>query len=131
MTQVLAVIGQVLVVLGALTFLSAGLGLLRFPDLYTRASAVSTAAGFGIVQVVVGVLLLQPALDSTVKVVIAVALQLATSAVGSMALARSAYLTGPDLAPSTTVDEIAAEGGDGLTGAGTPDDRPAAPQPQA
>ena len=39
MDLVLTVIGSVLVVAGALVFVTAGLGLIRFPDPYTRISA--------------------------------------------------------------------------------------------
>ncbi|WP_265520846.1 cation:proton antiporter [Oerskovia flava] len=113
-TSVLEIVGQVLVVLGGIVFLTAGLGLLKLPDVYTRTSAISTAAGFGIVQVVIGALLIAPALDDTIKVVLAVVLQLATSAIGSMALARAAYTTGSPLVANTSPDAISDD---------TPDDR--------
>ena len=93
MTTVLTITGMCVVVLGALVFGTAALGLVRFPDVYTRASAVGTAGGIGIVLVVVGALLIQPSLPNLVKVVAIVALQLGTSAIGTIALARSAYLT--------------------------------------
>lgn len=89
----LEITGQVLVVLGALVFVTAALGVVRFPDAYTRISAVGTAGGFGIVLVVVGALVVQPTVPDLVKVVVIVFFQLATSAIGSMAIARSAYIT--------------------------------------
>ena len=46
MDVILTVVGSVLVVIGALVFVTAGLGLVRFPDPYTRISAVGTAGGF-------------------------------------------------------------------------------------
>lgn len=106
MTDALNVIGSVLLVLGGLIFVGAAIGLFRLPDLYTRISAVTTAAGLGIVFVMVGALLLQPGISNTVKVVITVPLQLATSAVGSMAIARSAYLTGSKLTESTRYNDL-------------------------
>jgi multicomponent Na+:H+ antiporter subunit G len=93
----LEIVGQVLVVLGALVFVTAALGVVRFPDAYTRISAVGTAGGAGVVLVVVGALLLQPGVSATVKVALIVALQLATSSIGTMAVARSAYLSGTPL----------------------------------
>lgn len=93
MTAVLTVLGNIAIVIGALVFATAALGVIRFPDAYTRISAVGTAGGIGIVLVVVGALLIQPTVPDLVKVVLIVALQLATSAVGSIAIARSAYLT--------------------------------------
>lgn len=91
--MVLTVLGSVSVLLGALIFATAALSLTRFPDAYTRITAVGTAGGVGIILTVTGALLLQPSAPSALKVVLIVALQLATSAVGSMAIARSAYLT--------------------------------------
>lgn len=105
----LDVVGQVLVVLGALVFVTAALGVVRFPDAYTRISAVGTAGGAGIVLVVVGALLLQPGVSDSVKVVVIVALQLATSSIGTMAVARSAYLAGTPLR-RTHYDDLSTEG---------------------
>ncbi|GIG54987.1 cation:proton antiporter [Demequina activiva] len=90
--SVLEILGQVLIVAGGLVFLTAALGIVRFPDVYTRISAVGTAAGLGIVLVVTGALLMQPGISNAVKVAVIIALQLATSSVGSMAVARSSYL---------------------------------------
>lgn len=99
-------VGDVLVVVGALIFLVAAVGLHRLPDPYMRASAVATAAGLGVAFVVGGAALVQPGLTSTVKAMIAIVLQLATSAVGGMALARSAVLSGHDFSPDTDEGEL-------------------------
>lgn len=105
----LDVAGQVLVVLGALVFVTAALGVVRFPDAYTRISAVGTAGGAGIVLVVVGALLLQPGVSATIKVAVIVTLQLATSSIGTMAVARSAYLAGTPLRQNR-YDDLDTEG---------------------
>ena len=89
---VLTIIGNVLIIAGALIFTTAALGILRFPDAYTRISAVGTAGGIGIIFVVTGALLHQPTISDTIKVILIIFLQLVTSAIGSMAIARSAYL---------------------------------------
>lgn len=93
MTDVLHVLGTILVLLGALVFATAALGILRFPDAYMRVSAVGTAGGLGILLVIVGALLIQPSVPNLVKVLAIAIIQLLTSAVGTMAIARSAYLT--------------------------------------
>lgn len=92
MSEAITVFGDILIVGGALVFATAALGLLRFPDVYTRISAVGTAAGIGVVLVVVGALMHQPTISDVVKVIVIIILQLLTSAVGSIAIARSAYL---------------------------------------
>ncbi|TCP52985.1 multicomponent Na+:H+ antiporter subunit G [Tamaricihabitans halophyticus] len=93
MNALVTVTGDVLIVVGALVFTTAALGVLRFPDAYTRLSAVGTAGGIGIIFVVSGALLHLPSVPNLVKVIVIIALQLITSAIGSIALARSTYLT--------------------------------------
>lgn len=108
MTDILTIVGNVGIVAGALVFATAALGVLRFPDAYTRVSAVGTAAGVGIVLVVIGAFLLQPTVPDLIKVVLIILLQLATSAIGSMSIARSAYVTRTPLA-RRSFDELADE----------------------
>ena len=103
------VVGSLLVLAGAVTFATAGLGLLRFPDVYTRTSAVATAAGVGLVLIVGGAVVMEPSVSNAWKAVLLIALQLVTSAVGSMAIARSAYLVGVPLARSDFDDLADAE----------------------
>lgn len=106
MELVLTVIGSVLVVAGALVFVTAGLGLIRFPDPYTRISATGTAGGVGMILIVVGGLVLAPSVANLVKVALIVVLQLGSAAVATMALGRSAYLTGVPMNPGH-YDELA------------------------
>lgn len=101
------ILGNILIVVGSFVFASAALGLLRFPDAYTRMSAVGTAGGLGVILIVSGAVLVQPSLPNLVKVVVIVTLQLSTSAIGSMALARSAYLSRAPLR-RCRFDELAA-----------------------
>jgi multicomponent Na+:H+ antiporter subunit G len=93
MTTVLEYWGNIAVVVGALVFASAALGVIRFPDAYTRISAVGTAAGIGIILIVTGAFMLQPGMANLIQVLAIIAFQLFTSAIGSIAIARSAYLT--------------------------------------
>lgn len=103
------VTGQVLCVLGALVFVAAGVGLLRLPDPYTRASAVATAAGVGVAFVVAGAALVQPGWDATARAVVAIVFQVATSAVGGMAVARAAVLSRHRFSPETDGSVLAEE----------------------
>ena len=106
MTEVLDVVGQGFLILGAVVFLLAAIGLITLFDAYTRASAVATAAGVGLTFMVIGVVLLDPSITVGVKAALAIVLQLATSAVGSMAVARAAVLTGHDFERGTDADEL-------------------------
>lgn len=91
--DLLTIIGNITIVIGALVFATAALGVLRFPDAYMRVSAVGTAGGVGIVLLVAGALALQPSIPNMVKVVLIVVVHLASSAVGTMAIARATYIT--------------------------------------
>lgn len=102
--SLLPIIGNVLIIAGALIFTTAALGILRFPDAYTRISAVGTAGGIGIILVVTGALLHQPTVPDTIKIFLIIVLQLATSAIGSIAIARSAYLVRTPLRRSSFND---------------------------
>ncbi|MCJ8504112.1 monovalent cation/H(+) antiporter subunit G [Kocuria flava] len=110
----MSVVGQAFIVLGALVFLTATVGIIRLPDLYTRSSAIATAAGIGVSLVLAGAFFFLPGVGNAVKLVAAVVLQLVTSAVGSMALARSGYLIGSAVYSPTHHNELeqhAEEGG--------------------
>ena len=98
---ILTVIGNAAVLGGSAVFVLAAVGLMRFRDVYSRISAVATAGGIGVILVCGGAALLQPSVDTLVKVVIAIALQLLTSAVGAMTIARAALLSGHPFAPGT------------------------------
>ncbi|MFW2513444.1 cation:proton antiporter [Demequina sp. SO4-13] len=93
----LEIIASVVIVLGAMVFVTGALALLKFPDAYTHVSAVGTAGGIGLVLIVGGVLLHEFTGMNAVLAVLIIAAQLLTSAVGSMALARSSYLAGSPL----------------------------------
>ncbi|WP_420176590.1 cation:proton antiporter [Luteococcus sp. OSA5] len=106
-----SLLGQVLVVLGAGLFTTAAIGLLRFKDAYCRSSAIATAAGPGISLVLMGVFCMMPSWTNLGKLALCIVLQLGTSAVGSMAIGRAAYLTGSSLHSPSGHDELAGPGG--------------------
>lgn len=100
----LEIIGYFFAIAGGAIFLAAGIGLLRLRDVYTRTSSVATAAGLGVAFVVAGTALIDPTLVHWIKVVIAIALQLATSAIGGIMIARSAVLSGHPFDATDTRD---------------------------
>lgn len=100
-------IGQLFALLGAAIFVAAAIGLHRLTDPYMRASAVGTAAGLGVAFIVAGAAFLDPSLSTTTKVIVAIVLQLATSAIGSMAIARAAVMSGHQFSDTTDPGELA------------------------
>ncbi len=97
--QILELLGNLLVVGGVLVFAVAVVGLFKFTDVYTRISAVGTAAGLGISLLVIGVFVVAPSWSNFMKLLLILFLQLATSSIGTMSIARSAYLTGSKMDP--------------------------------
>jgi len=109
--MVTTVVGSVFLVLGALIIASAALGLLKLPDVYTRTSAVGTAAGLGVAFMIVGVIVFDFSALTLLKGIIAIVAQLVTSAVGSYVLARASYMTGSTPVETTVPDELAEQAG--------------------
>lgn len=103
---ILEMLGQAFVLLGAVIFVAAAIGLHRLTDPYMRTSAVATAAGLGIAFIAAGAALINPSLSTTIKVVIAIALQLATSTVGGMAIARAAVMSQHAFSSTTDRGEL-------------------------
>lgn len=103
---VATVLGSVSIVTGSVVFLGGAVGLLRFPDLYVRTSAIGAAAGLGLVFVIVGAFLLHPTWDAAPKLAVAALLQFASSAIGAMAIARSGFLSGAAPTSATRYSQI-------------------------
>lgn len=97
--NVLHLLANTVIVVGVVVFAVAAVGLFKFRDVFTRISAVGTAAGLGISLVIIGVFLMAPSWPNFLKLLIIIFLQLATSSIGTMAIARAAYLTGSQMQP--------------------------------
>jgi multicomponent Na+:H+ antiporter subunit G len=110
--DLLTIIGSGFLILGATIIASAAIGLLKLPDLYTRASALGTAAGLGVALMIAGVVIIDFSVLNLIKGVLAIIAQLLTSAVGSFVLARAAYLTGDSPVGTTVPDELAGQASD-------------------
>lgn len=110
--MIATVVGSAFLILGAVIIASAAVGLVKLPDLYTRTSAIGTAAGLGVALMIVGVVVIDFSWLNLLKGIIAVTAQLLTSAIGSFALARAGYLTGSRPAAITEPDELARDSSD-------------------
>ncbi|MEY3019872.1 MAG: hypothetical protein RLZZ272_856 [Actinomycetota bacterium] len=104
----LDIVGAVLLLLGAALVLLAGIGLLRFPDVLTRASSGSKATGLGLTLVIVGVALVLATPRALVVLGLAALAQLVTAPVAGHVIARAAYRSGAPLWEGTHTDELAA-----------------------
>ena len=88
---ILDMVSSALLVVGALFFFAGTVGLLRFPDVYTRLHALTKADNLGLGCVVVGL-----ALDASIAVALTLAivwgLVLLASSVSCQLIARAAWL---------------------------------------
>ena len=84
----MALLGSILVLLGVVFHFSAGLGMLRMPDVYTRMQAGTKASTLGNTLVLVGIAFYHP--EWGLKLLIVVYFVLMTNPISSHALARAA-----------------------------------------
>ena len=87
-------LGSLLILCGIPFFLAGVIGILRFPDLYTRLHALTKADNMGLGLVVVGLILQAESLAQGVLLLLTWLLVLIASTVGSYLLARQAHRAG-------------------------------------
>ena len=104
-------IGSILVLVGAFFLFSAGLGLLRMPDTYTRIQAGTKASTLGNILVLAGLGFYHP--DWALKLLVVAFFVLMTNPLSSHALSRAAHAIRTPMAPSTIVDALRDEEADG------------------
>jgi multicomponent Na+:H+ antiporter subunit G len=88
--MLLDVFSIVAIVAGAFFYLAGTVGLLRFPDAYTRLHALTKADNLGLVLVVIGLLPQVDGVLTALKLVLVWLLVLLSSAAVSQLIARSA-----------------------------------------
>ena len=126
MTAVLDWVGTALIIAGALLALTAGIGLLRFPDVLSRMHATSKPQALGLILVLAGaVLRLRTVPDATTLGLVA-AFQLLTVPVAAAMIGRAAYRAGEvdadSLAQDALADRLAGERGEDPDPDEDPDD---------
>ncbi|MCD2183809.1 monovalent cation/H(+) antiporter subunit G [Rhizobium sp. GN54] len=98
-------IGSIIILAGAFFLFSAGVGLLRMPDTYTRIQAGTKASTLGNILVFLGLGFFHP--DWALKLLVVAYFVLLTNPLSSHALSRAAHAVGIPMAPSTVVDALA------------------------
>ncbi|MFT0891588.1 monovalent cation/H(+) antiporter subunit G [Pseudochelatococcus sp. G4_1912] len=97
-------IGSFVVLMGAFFLFSAGLGVLRMPDAFTRIQAGTKASTLGNLLVLGGLGVIHP--DWALKLLVIAGFVLMTNPVSSHALARAAHIIRIPMAGSTVVDAL-------------------------
>lgn len=98
------VVGNILLMCGSLFLFSAGLGVLRMPDVYNRIQTGTKATTLGTILILIGLAFLHPAW--TWKLIILVFFIMLTNPVSSHALARAAHTSGAHESSMTIVDVL-------------------------
>jgi multicomponent Na+:H+ antiporter subunit G len=100
------IVGDVLIGLGVVLVLLAGIGLLRFPDTLTRANATTKAAGLGVASIFAGVAFAFATPEAAVKMTFAIMLQFTAAPIAGHVIGRAAYRSGTPLWERTHTDAL-------------------------
>jgi multicomponent Na+:H+ antiporter subunit G len=100
------IVSSLLLIAGCALGLIAAVGLHRFPDVFTRMHASTKPATLGLILVVLGTALRNPASSAQVKLLLVVALQLLTAPAGAHMIGRAAHRAG-EASDATVTDELA------------------------
>lgn len=103
------IIAAVLLLLGALLCLAAGIALLRFPDVLSRTHAVAKPQILGLVLILIGLAVRLHSAADLPTLVLVIGFQLTTAPVAAHMIGRAAYRVGILRKDLLLVDE-AAEG---------------------
>ena len=106
MTDLLAFVAGLLLIVGAAFTLTASLGMLRLPDLFTRMHAASKAGavGGGLILIAVAVSSLDAAV--ALRALFGVVFLLLTTPISAHLLARASYFAGQKNCKQTVLDEL-------------------------
>ena len=97
-------IGIALIVIGLIFDFFGCLGLIRFPDVYTRLQAAAKCVTLGTCGILFGLFLFKGFTASGIKALLCMAFILLTAPVSAHALARGAYRSGVKPCGKTVVD---------------------------
>jgi multicomponent Na+:H+ antiporter subunit G len=95
-----------LLVIGALFLLTASIGVLRMPDLFTRMQTATKAATLGISCVLLAVAIYMNDFGVAIRAVLTIAFFFLTAPVAAHMIGRAAYFIGVPLWNGTIVDEL-------------------------
>jgi multicomponent Na+:H+ antiporter subunit G len=103
---VLDILAAVLLLLGCGLAVVAGVGLLRFPDLFSRMHAATKPATLGLLLVALGAALRMEDGSNVAKLLLVAAFQFLTAPVAAHMIGRAAYRSGAGALEDLVVDEL-------------------------
>lgn len=99
-------LAAVLVLLGALLMLLAGIGITRMPDLFTRMQAATKASSLGAGATLLAVALHFAEVGIGVRALLAIAFIFLTAPISAHMLARAAYFMGVAIWERSVIDDL-------------------------
>lgn len=100
--------GAIIIVLGSLTSIVSAIGLLRFPDVYSRAHAATKTTTVAVLITLTGVFIYYLATETfmSVRVILAIVFVFLTAPVSGHLILRASYRANVKLAESSIKDEL-------------------------
>ena len=100
------VLSSALLLGGVTLAVLAGLGLVRFPDVFSRMHAATKPATLGLLMVTIGAALQQEERSNATKLLLVAAFQFLTAPVAAHMIGRAAYRSGTGDLDGLVVDEL-------------------------
>ena len=100
------IIAALLMFIGAIFMLLAGVGIVRMPDLFLRMSATTKATTLGVSSLLLAMAVYFNELGITSRALATIVFVLLTAPVAAHMIGRAAYFVGVPLWEGTTVDEL-------------------------
>ena len=100
------VVASALLLAGVLLAVVAGVGLVRFPDVFSRMHAATKPATLGMLLVVLGAVLVMGDTSNSAKLLLVAAFQFLTAPVAAHMIGRAAYAAGTGALDELVVDEM-------------------------
>jgi multicomponent Na+:H+ antiporter subunit G len=104
--EVREVLASAALLAGVFLAVVAGVGLLRFPDVFSRMHAATKPATLGLLLVVAGGVLLAEEASNAAKLVLVAAFQFLTAPVAAHMIGRAGYRAGTGDLEGLVVDEL-------------------------
>lgn len=102
----MTLIAYILLSFGAVLIFIAAVGILRMPDLYMRASAVTKASVLGVGLMLIGAIFYFQSFGVAMRALAILFFVVATGPVGAHMIARAAYITGEKLWDKTVHNDM-------------------------
>ncbi|MBB6454356.1 multicomponent Na+:H+ antiporter subunit G [Salirhabdus euzebyi] len=100
---------SLLLIIGTFFIFSASLGIIRFPDVFTRLHAASKSSTLGVASILIGAFLFMY-FDADIvsgKLILGIIFMLLTAPVSAHMIARAAYMSGIELWEGSVKDDLA------------------------